>query len=775
MEQSSLRKFVSEPTMSLMDVSTGPSTGVGDLGGYRENNPMSVAAMPVYETGERTEKDKIAAIQELERRGVAGAPVPSEQSVMAAPRSRNPFNPAFRETLRSALNDFMGASNIASAEPRSYARSKLADFMTGGADFVPVVGDAIGAAETEQQFRAGNYGTAGLYGAATLIGATGLGKPIAKGIKNVADNLPPLSNSQKTQLGSSTEPSYLKAQKVLGEGKTLDFGAGRGQGASKIGADTLEPFPREGFSPTFTNALDIPSESYENITSLNVLNVMPREARDQAVADIGRILSPGGKAVVTTRGRDVMNAKGRQGPEPLSIITSADTYQKGFTQPELRDYMQLQLGEGFTVSNLPEKIGQAGVLIEKTGGAAKATFPAETNQSALRRFSGPEIQTAQAGRVVETPIMDVLNEKGYSINPFMAQTDLNVRPENIAVGNYRGLVERYKNDPDYAMREQARLLGGRYTEPEDLFMPSGTYEDLIGNPLVILPADRTIRGVVDRIAGIDLDNPLMVEGGPGHADAWKNWMSSRGAAVTKQAHINRVREATGKDPILIYSANLDEGSNYSVSPSFAAVEMISSTGGLNKNQTELLDRAIKKLPDSGETRGIAESWSGYESPEQLIDWLFTESPRASAGNKRKAFMGQVLAKKALTDAGFPIPKDIYSVVNEPSMRGMPKGFSGYRGMVTTDIAPQDLITDTTLNKSYDTIIPAQEAFALGGQMVPVEIMFKDPMQARLDMGKDFNEAYRSLMTSGGKKDYQMATEEWFDRLNQYLESTKKAR
>ena len=86
MEQSSLRKFVSEPTMSLMDVSTGASTGVGDLGGYRENNPMSVAAMPVYETGERTEKDKIAAIQELERRGVAGAPVPSEQSVMAAPR-----------------------------------------------------------------------------------------------------------------------------------------------------------------------------------------------------------------------------------------------------------------------------------------------------------------------------------------------------------------------------------------------------------------------------------------------------------------------------------------------------------------------------------------------------------------------------------------------------------------------------------------------------------------------------------------------------------------
>ena len=135
----------------------------------------------------------------------------------------------------------------------------------------------------------------------------------------------------------------------------------------------------------------------------------------------------------------------------------------------------------------------------------------------------------------------------------------------------------------------------------------------------------------------------------------------------------------------------------------------------------------------------------------------------------------VLAKKALTDAGFPIPKDIYSVVNEPSMRGMPKGSSGYRGMVTTDIPSEDLITDTTLNLSYDPVIPSQQAFALGGQMVPVEIMFRDPMQSRLDMGKNFHEAYRSLMTSGGSKDYQMATPEWFDRLNQYVESTKKAR
>ena len=74
-----------------------------------------------------------------------------------------------------------------------------------------------------------------------------------------------------------------------------------------------------------------------------------------------------------------------------------------------------------------------------------------------------------------------------------------------------------------------------------------------------------------------------------------------------------------------------------------------------------------------------------------------------------------------------------------------------------------------------TLIPSQEAFALGGEMVPVDIMFRDPIQARLDRGKNFDRAYRSLMISGGKDDYQMATPEWFDRLNQYLESTKKVR
>lgn len=271
--------------------------------------------------------------------------------------------------------------------------SSLRDALFGSAEYMSE--QARAAASGGEYFDPETGRTVAFDPTITMFG----GNPAEGAVMGSGLRMPPLSNAQRTQLGASTLPSYQKARNVLGEGRTLDFGAGRGQGAAEIGADTFEPYPREGFNPTYSSAADIPDESYENLTSLNVLNVMPRDVRDQAVADIGRVLAPGGRAVVTTRGRDVLNAKGTPGREPMSIITTADTYQKGFTQPELRDYMQAQLGEGFTISNLPEKIGQAGVLIEKTAsptalysggrtGTGVATASALRNELE-RQFGGP--------------------------------------------------------------------------------------------------------------------------------------------------------------------------------------------------------------------------------------------------------------------------------------------------------------------------------------------------------------------------------------------------
>jgi hypothetical protein len=64
------------------------------------------------------------------------------QSAEPYVRSYNPLNPKFRESVRSALNDLVGGSNIASNQ--GYGRGRMVDMLTGTVDFAPVLGDAVG-------------------------------------------------------------------------------------------------------------------------------------------------------------------------------------------------------------------------------------------------------------------------------------------------------------------------------------------------------------------------------------------------------------------------------------------------------------------------------------------------------------------------------------------------------------------------------------------------------------------------------------------------------
>ena len=180
------------------------------------------------------------------------------------------------------------------------------------------------------------------------------------------EDLPPPENSRKTQI-PGTLPTYVKGKKHLDthvpNGRTLDFGAGLGGGAAAMGADSYEPYPQHGFKPTYTQADSIPDNSYERVTNFNVLNVVPDYIRKIIVQHIGRVLAPGGVALITTRGKDVMSAKGADGPEPMSRITTIGTYQKGFSTKELMVYVQSVLGDGFEVS--PLRLGPAGVIVRK--------------------------------------------------------------------------------------------------------------------------------------------------------------------------------------------------------------------------------------------------------------------------------------------------------------------------------------------------------------------------------------------------------------------------
>jgi len=199
---------------------------------------------------------------------------------------------------------------------------------------------------------------------------------VAKALKAIG-NLPPARNSRLTQI-ATTGPSYDKAAKMLGqEGRMIDYGAGRGHGARALGADSFEPYP-QGWTPTYTNPNEIPDDLYQRLVNLNVLNVLSPEARAQSVENMGRIVSPGGSGVISTRGRDVMSAKGEAGPEPMSLIIGEGDrarYQKGFTPKELREYVGDTLGPRFDVD--PADVGAASVMFRRNraaGGSVDAAL-----------------------------------------------------------------------------------------------------------------------------------------------------------------------------------------------------------------------------------------------------------------------------------------------------------------------------------------------------------------------------------------------------------------
>lgn len=268
-----------------------------------------------------------------------------------------PVQEPLSQKMGRGIGEFLFDQGVISDPRRAYRTGQT---MSGILGFMPGIGDAQAGDEFATAAQEGDALGMGI-GLMSAVPVAGKAvKPITKAVEDI---LPPPENAQRTQIATTTG-TYKKAREILGKGKTLDFGAGLGKGAKEIGADTYEPFPKD-WNPNFTDASSIPSNSYPKITNLNVLNVVPKSIRDGIVQDIGRVLKPGGTAIITTRGRDVMDAlkSGKAGPEPMSVITSRDTYQKGFTQKELKEYIQETLGDNFEVIN--NKLGAAGVTVKK--------------------------------------------------------------------------------------------------------------------------------------------------------------------------------------------------------------------------------------------------------------------------------------------------------------------------------------------------------------------------------------------------------------------------
>ena len=407
--------------------------------------------------------------------------------------------------------------------------------------------------------------------------------------------------------------------------------------------------------------------------------------------------------------------------------------------------------------------GVSAIRAATPGTVTLGAMGGKSNVSPLSGY-GDVIQTMNAGEIIRPSMMDVNSSSGYSVAPFMANVDPDVLPPNISAGTFKDRVNQYQNNPIVRNRENARLEGGEIVSPHDTYLQTATYEQLQNKPLIVLPADRLAYGKINKVAGVDV-RPFDAQGGPGYSDVNDKWASMNDAAKSKQGHVNRVAEETGETPIMVYTAMGHPGSNFSVGPSIATMRYLEATDALTSKGAVILNDKMKKLANKGDTKGIADAWPGYQNPRQMEEWLTIDNGEGpSVGNRRKAFM-DVMDNAELRTEGMPHRNDIYSSVNNPELRNQPIGASGYRALVSTPTNPQKLTIDPTTNLSYDTILDAEAALAMPQKMLPYQIMYRDMVSARA--GKTPAETYRSIQTSGGANDYQMADQQFVDEAMAY--------
>lgn len=581
-----------------------------------------------------------------------------------------------------------------------------------------------------------------------IKGAKTIGKSSKAKTVNDAVGLPPPENASRTQI-SGTTPTYKKAANQLADvdGDIIDFGAGLGQGAQAMGDQlgrkihTYEPYATN-WKPDFSaaDASDVPSDAYGGLTNLNVLNVVPREARDGIVQNISRVLRDGGKGVITTRGKDVMNASGRAGPEPMSVITSRDTYQKGFTNPELQEYLKYMLGDKFDVNRL--NLGPAGAVIEKKPGMS-VMVPENYN---------PSISNAlRQGKPSAAPIYDI---NGV---PIEARTKTNqTRYENAL-----------KQSRPFQRMEKARNGDTIITDTHQFSeTPIIKYEEMLGKRGVPINGDRIMTGKrLDRLNGIDLEDGVDLGGGPLYPHYMKDngkdyaWASMGGTATAKNNHFKAAAQDFDGDVLGIYNTMGMDGLNFTAPTAEIMVKALREMG-MNKADINAINKQVRQKQG-------ANDFIGLESPE-VLDQLMGRNafPMEGSGALRKA-MVEVMSKAEHQQKGAPNYFDIMNAITEPElMHDVPHGMSGFsvvRGMPNADVIRKADIPEHLRHPSYDSVIPGNYMGRME-QMIPQEVMFPKMFERMRQAGK--TGLHRSFSSSN--TDFETFDEQWLDGVLKYL-------
>lgn len=239
----------------------------------------------------------------------------------------------------------------------------------------------------------------------------------------------------------STESTYRKIYDILRKegfsGKVLDASSGMGYG-TRLGreeygfdVDDIEPYPGKDYNPMYKDYSTL-NEKYDAIISSAVLNVLPQDQRDALVVKMGKMLNPGGKMYITTRGTkgDVDNlaktGKNIQlGPSEF-VETVHGSYQKGFTNPELKAYLEDALGPGFTVEVSNKDNGgkfnnNTSIVVTKNGSDVLYALDDDYMPLAERYDAG--LATDADVEEMRRDVDEAARDNGYTIKAYHGTTE----------------------------------------------------------------------------------------------------------------------------------------------------------------------------------------------------------------------------------------------------------------------------------------------------------------------------------------------------------------
>jgi hypothetical protein len=322
-------------------------------------------------------------------------------------------------------------------------------------------------------------------------------------------------------------------------------------------------------------------------------------------------------------------------------------------------------------------------------------------------------------------------------------------------------------NPATRRRETLALQGSTESAPNltlanrEIISP----EQMYGKVLVPVVGDTSATGHSLRsIAGVQLERPVNLQGGPDYMrvlpniEANRAWASEPSAAISKQSNIQAAGES-GKDVLGIYTSMAPSGINFS---HHVAESMIGQIPTLNPSKAAVraLDNEIRNLPVKNKNTGTVsypyKDFAGVTS-QNIYDQLENGTKLSSAGNLRKAIV-ETMSKAKYRDMGFPKWEDTANAVIKPELRDIPAGMSGH-SIFKADPTQGIIGSSGFTHGSYSAGIPGQ---ALGGiNQVPLDVMFPKLYAQQKALGRNDTQINRSFMM---KHQQELADQQWLDNI-----------